>query len=190
MVDELDALGSWWERRIQILGELVSQAKEFRHYHLDECSSIRVSPVSGSWIVSGLHHLIRILNEYIRIENVRAFHVKRVSLEIDQLFQFYLSTLLYMCMCTGFSSFLFSLSAAPAACGTSVPQPGAEPRSWQWKCGVLTTRPPGTLEHFLTAHPSLPNRFEGHCCHSGETTEEFKAGTRLAFAFGKMPWFQ
>ena len=190
MVEELDALGTWWQRRIQILGELVSQAKEFRLYHLDECSSICVSPVSGSWIVSRLHHLISILNEYIRIENVRAFHVKRVSLEVDQLFQLYLSTLLYTCMCTGFSSLLFSLSAAPAACGTPVPQPRVEPGSWQWKCGVPTARPPGTLQDFLTAHPPLPNRFESHCCHSGETIEAFKAGTRSAFAFQKMPWFQ
>ena len=154
MVEELDALGTWWQRRIQILGELVSQAKEFRLYHLDECSSICVSPVSGSWIVSRLHHLISILNEYIRIENVRAFHVKRVSLEVDQLFQLYLSTLLYTCMCTGFSSLLFSLSAAPAACGTPVPQPGVEPGSWQWKCGVLPLDHQGLYGIFLQhTHP-------------------------------------
>ena len=33
MLEALDAPGAQWERRIQILGELVSQAKEFRLYH-------------------------------------------------------------------------------------------------------------------------------------------------------------
>ena len=33
-----------------------------------------------------------------------------------------------------------------AACGISVPWPGTEPQPWQWKCRILTMRPPGDLQ--------------------------------------------
>ena len=54
----------------------------------------------------------------------------------------------------------FFLAAPCMAFGILVPWPGIEPRSWQWKCWVLTTGPPGnprvkySHEHLLTFCPS------------------------------------
>ena len=37
----------------------------------------------------------------------------------------------------------FCLCLHHMTCGISVSQPGIEPQPWQWKPGILTTRPPG-----------------------------------------------
>ena len=70
---------------------------------------------------------------------------------------------LFLSVCT-VSSFLFSLSLLPAfalffffwlyhtACGISVLQPGIEPRSWQWKAGILTVSQQGTPLIFYYEH--------------------------------------
>ena len=51
---------------------------------------------------------------------------------------------------------LFSFWHCGMACEISVPQSGTEPRPGQWKCQVLTTRPPGnSLYTFLSCFMTL-----------------------------------
>ena len=48
------------------------------------------------------------------------------------------------------------------ACRILVPQPGTDPRSWQWKHWVLTTEPPGNSLMpllFLLKHTAFPQNF-------------------------------
>ena len=48
-----------------------------------------------------------------------------------------------------FTDAIFFFLAALQACRILVPQPGTEPGPQQWKCWVLTTRPPGNSLQFF-----------------------------------------
>ena len=66
----------------------------------------------------------------------------------------------FFCLFFFFSSFIFW--SCYVACRMSVPQPGIDRGPWQWKCLILTTRPPGNslFCHYclkMVRHTVLPD---------------------------------
>ena len=67
-------------------------------------------------------------------------------------------------------------------CGISVPYPGIEPRSWQWKSRILTTRPPGIslFTFFFFFFPCLLSMW---MFQSADLTLNKKKSTFLVFVY-------
>lgn len=81
-----------------------------------------VSPVSGSRIVSGLHHLIRILNEYIRVE--KGISSKKECLEVGSIVSVLSLYIIIYVYVHRFSSSFFSLSLHLQLVGPQFPTRG------------------------------------------------------------------
>ena len=66
-------------------------------------------------------------------------------------------------------------------CRISVPRPGIEPRPWQWKPGILTTRPPGNslpdncvyLGRLLSSFQPTPHLLRNHWAESTAMSSTF-----------------